>query len=89
MVYRRYIELLNEKYQTNAVSVNFKDKRKGWRGKAIAVFFDNGTEYYNSILDDDYFVSFHSHYNIRPSCFYCKYRSLSEVQTLPWVTFGL
>lgn len=78
MVYRTYIDFLNQKYSANAVSVNFKDKRKGWRGKAIAVKFDNGEEYYNSILDDDYCVSFHSRYNIRPSCFNCKYRSLQR-----------
>lgn len=78
MVYRTYIEYLNNKYATNVISVNFKDKRAGWRGKAIAVKFDNGTEYYNSILDDDYCVSFHSRYNIRPSCFHCKYRNLKR-----------
>jgi len=78
MVYRTYIDFLNQKYVANAVSVNFKDKRKGWRGKAIAVKFDNGEEYYNSILDDDYCVSFHSRYNIRPSCFNCKYRNLKR-----------
>lgn len=78
MVYRTYIEFLNKKYNANAISVNFKDKRKGWRGKAIAVYFDNGSEYYNSILDDDYCVSFHSRYNIRPSCFNCKYRNLKR-----------
>lgn len=78
LVYRKYIEFLNNTYDAHAVSVNFKDKRKGWRGKAISVRFDDGTEYYNSILDDDYCVSFHSRYNIRPSCFNCKYRSLSR-----------
>lgn len=78
MVYHTYIDFLNKTYNANAVSVNFKDKRKGWRGKAIAVKFDNGEEYYNSILDDDYCVSFHSRYNIRPSCFNCKYRSLKR-----------
>lgn len=79
MVYRVYINFLNEKYNANVVSVNFKDKRKGWRGKAIAVKFDNGEEYYNPILDDDYCVSFHSRYNIRPSCFKCKYGNLQRV----------
>ena len=78
MIYRTYIEFLNNKYGSNAVSVNFKDKRRGWRGKAIAVKFDNGEEYYNSILDDDYCVSFHSRYNIRPSCFNCKYGDLNR-----------
>ena len=78
MVYKTYIEYLNEKYNAHAVGVNFKDKRKGWRGKSIAVKFYNGSEYYNSILGDDYCVSFHSRYNIRPSCFHCKYRSLQR-----------
>ena len=78
-VYLRYIEYLSEKYDGTVVAVNFKDKREGWRAKSIAIAFDNGKEYYNSILDDDYVVSFHSRYNIRPSCFHCKYRSLRRV----------
>lgn len=82
MVYRTYIEYLNEKFLSEAVSVNFKDKRKGWRGKSIAVRFKDGQEYYNSILDDDYCVSFHSRYNIRPSCFNCKYRNLLRTSDL-------
>ena len=82
MVYRTYIEFMNKEYNANAVRVNFKDKRKGWRGKAITITFDNGDEYYNSILDDDYCVSFHSRYNIRPSCFNCKYRNLQRVSDI-------
>lgn len=77
-VYGRYIKFLTDKYGSKVVSVNFKDKRQGWRGKAVAVSFANGAEYYNSILDDDYCVSFHSRFNIRPSCFSCKYRSLER-----------
>ena len=81
-VYKTYIDYLNNKYKSRAISVNFKDKRKGWREKAIAVRFENGEEYYNSILDDDYCVSFHSRYNIRPSCFHCKYRNLKRVSDI-------
>lgn len=77
-VYKTYIEHLNHLHGSQIVSVNFKDKRAGWRGKAIAVKFANGEEYLNSILDDDYCVSFHSRYNIRPSCFNCKYRNLKR-----------
>ena len=82
MVYRIYVDFLSKKYGSKVISVNFKDKRAGWRGKAISVKFENGSEYYNSILDDDYCVSFHSRYNIRPSCFHCKYRSLQRVADL-------
>ena len=77
-VYKTYINHLNRTHGSQVVNVNFKDKRAGWRGKAIAVKFANGEEYLNSILDDDYCVSFHSRYNIRPSCFNCKYRNLKR-----------
>lgn len=77
-VYKTYIDFLNKKHNSRVVSVNFKDKRAGWRGKSIAVKFASGEEYLNSILDDDYCVSFHSRYNIRPSCFNCKYRNLKR-----------
>lgn len=81
-VYRKYIEFIENKYNSKVVSVNFKDKRNGWREKAIAIKFENGEEYYNSILDDDYCVSFHSRFNIRPSCFNCKYRNLNRVSDI-------
>lgn len=81
-VYKIYIQYLQEKFHSTIKSVNFKDKRNGWRDKSIAIRFENGKEYYNSILDDDYVVSFHSRYNIRPSCFHCKYRGLRRVADL-------
>lgn len=81
-VYSKYIDYLIKKNNSKVTSVNFKDKRLGWRGKAIAVSFENGSEYYNSILEDDYCVSFHSRYNIRPSCFNCKYRDLQRVSDI-------
>ena len=45
---------------------------------SLAVNFASGDEYLNYILEDDYCVSFHSRYNIRPSCFNCKYRNLKR-----------
>lgn len=75
-VYARYIGEMKDKYNSPVSFVNFKDKRQGWRGKGISIKFKNGSEYYSSILDDYYVVSFHSRFNIRPSCFSCKYRSL-------------
>lgn len=87
-VYKRYINHLNNIHNSKVISVNFKDKRAGWRGKAIAVKFANGNEYVNSILDDDYCVSFHSRYNIRPSCFNCKYRNLKRCSDFTLGDFG-
>ncbi len=81
-VYKKYINFLINRYNSEVVSINFKDKRNGWRDKAIAVKLANGKEYYNSILDDDYCVSFHSRYNIHPSCFNCKYRNLQRVSDI-------
>lgn len=82
MVYKKYITFMSEKYESRVVKVNFKDKRAGWREKGISILFEDGTEYYNSILEDDYVVSFHSRYNIRPSCFNCKQRSTNRTADL-------
>ncbi|SHF44699.1 Coenzyme F420-reducing hydrogenase, beta subunit [Bacteroides faecichinchillae] len=78
-VYKKYIDEMKQNFKSEVVFVNFKDKRNGWRNKAISINFSNGEEYYNSILDDYYVVSFHSRFNIRPSCFNCKYRSLLRI----------
>lgn len=73
-VYKNYIEFLENKYNSKVISVNFKDKSQGWHNLRVNIAFENGESYSNGIYDDPYVVSFHSRYNIRKSCFNCKFR---------------
>lgn len=41
-VYSKYIYEIQNKYNSEVTFVNFKDKRKGWRGKGISILFKNG-----------------------------------------------
>lgn len=77
-VYKNYIDFLETKYKSKVLSVNFKDKSIGWQERSIRIDFENGEVYKNSTDDDPYIVSFHSRYNIRPSCFKCKFRGLER-----------
>lgn len=78
-IYRKYIEHLENKYNSRIKSVNFKDKTKGWQERGLKIEFENGKSYTNETANDPYIVSFHSRYGIRPSCFNCKFRGVDRV----------
>ncbi len=77
-VYNKYISYLEKKYNSKVSFVNFKDKTNGWQGRRINIQFENQEIYTNETSDDPYIVSFHSRFNIRPSCFNCKNRHLDR-----------
>jgi coenzyme F420-reducing hydrogenase beta subunit len=81
-VYRKYIDHLENKYNSRIKSVNFKDKTNGWQGRGLKIDFENGESYTSETANDPYIVSFHSRYNIRPSCFNCKFRGIDRVSDI-------
>jgi len=81
-VYNRYIDFLENKFNSRVTSVNFKDKSQGWHNLRVSIGFENGEVYSDGIYDDPYIVSFHSRFNIRTSCFNCKFRGLNSASDL-------
>ncbi|MCK9300075.1 MAG: Coenzyme F420 hydrogenase/dehydrogenase, beta subunit C-terminal domain [Bacteroidales bacterium] len=81
-IYRKYLEHLENKYNSRIKSVNFKDKSKGWQERGIRIDFENGKSYVSDNANDPYMVSFHSRYGIRPSCFNCKFRGMDRLSDI-------
>ena len=73
--YRRYIDTLEEEYDSKVVYIKAKNKELGWRKLTHKCVFANGKSYYGTI-DNDIFMKASMKLNClsRPSCYECKFK---------------
>ncbi len=68
-----YIHLMEQKYNGRAVSINFRNKKKGWKRLYIEICFDNGKRHFVFSGYDKYMSMFLNNMSLRPSCYECKF----------------
>lgn len=68
-----YLELLGEEYGGKPISVNFRNKQRGWKRLYMEVCFDNGNRHYMFSGYDRYESLFLNNMSLRPSCYACKF----------------
>ncbi len=73
-----YLKLLSEKFGGKPVSVNFRNKQRGWKRLYMEVRFDNGKRHYIYSGYDRYEGMFLNNISLRPSCYECKFTSASR-----------
>lgn len=75
MAYRRYIDTLEEEFDSKVVYIKAKNKELGWRKLTHKCVFANGKSYYGTI-DNDIFMKASMKLNClsRPSCYDCRFK---------------
>lgn len=81
-VWRKYIDELENKYDSKVSSVNFRNKETGWKTYSIDIRFNNHQKYRKRYDMDSYMNLFLSDICLRPSCHNCKYKSLSRASDI-------
>ena len=75
LFYDQYLSWLEKKHGSKAVSVNFRDKSRGWSHAGIRVRFENGKEYYSTPEFDPYYHYYYcTHFIRNDACMGCRYR---------------
>lgn len=74
LAFRRYIEDLETKNRAKIVSVNFRDKRKGWQNYYITYVFDNGRRLRKRRTEDLYFTGYINNLFVRDNCTNCRFK---------------
>ncbi len=72
-LFKDYLEMLSKKYKGKPISVNFRQKQKGWKRLYIEILFDNGKRYYEFNGYDRYMSLFLHNVSLRPACYECKF----------------
>lgn len=73
-VYRKYLDSLEDKYNSKITHIKAKAKEYGWRSLARRVQFENGSVYYGLRQDDDFRRGYHTNVYCRPACYECKFK---------------
>ena len=79
-IYRKYLELMETKYQSKVSRVWFKNKSNGWRSISNQIDFENGSTYLRTGSDDLFMRLFvHDKLSMRENCSRCKFRSMHHI----------
>jgi len=71
MLWRKYIGWIENKYQSEIKSVNFRCKDSGWADFGIKKITDRRKQIFTSQKMDPYMQMFLKNYCLRPSCYEC------------------
>lgn len=76
MVWRDYLKSIEGQHNKKILKVDFRNKYKyGWAAHKESIYFEDG-----DIEDSGLFTGlFYDHNILRPSCYYCPYKSLKRV----------
>lgn len=79
LVFKSYIQYLEDKYHKRVKTFQFRNKKRGWPNPSVAVGFDDGSSKTWSVVRDMYYEAFHYAMLQRPGCLECKYATSKRV----------
>lgn len=82
-VFRKYLDYLEERFQSKVVYFKSKNKELGWRQLTSKVVFENQKVLYDT-KDTSYFTIGYLHTRVfsRPSCYHCKFKGFPRISDL-------
>ncbi len=75
IVWKDFVNYLNNKYKSKLKTYNFRSKSKGWGKLQVSFSFENGKRVDQPAYKNLFHVWFGKHYLLRESCMNCIYRT--------------
>ena len=87
-VFRKYLDYLEDRFQSKVVYFKAKNKELGWRKLTSKIVFDNKKAFYDTV-DTSYFTQGYLHTGVysRPSCYTCKYKGFPRIADITIADF--
>ena len=77
-----YKSFLEKKYKSKVISVDFRNKKYGWKRYSVRVLFENGKEICENFIDNMYMKAFLKNVCLRTSCYDCAFKSIPKCSDL-------
>lgn len=87
LVWKKYLEYQEKKFDAKIINVNFRCKKHGWKNYCMALEFSNGKEIYRPINDDWFMRGFVSNLYLRPSCYTCNFKGIKRQSDITLADF--
>ena len=78
MLWRNYINMMEEKYKSKIIAAKFKNKTYGYHATTMKIDFANGKTWYGSGRIDPMMKAFVSEMASRPSCAECNFKGIKR-----------
>ena len=82
LVWKKYRELMSDKYKSEITYANFREKTYGYHSANLTLRFKNGKKSIENTKTDYMLKSFFDGMSARPSCYDCSFRKVSRVSDL-------
>jgi len=88
LVFKSYMKMLEDKYNSPATKIKFKAKQWGWHNFSMRVNFANGKEYCKDRSHDLFFIGYLQQGNFaRPSCYDCRFKGFPQKSDITLADF--
>lgn len=74
MLWKKYLSMMESKYNSKVKKVNFRSKKYGYQSSSMNLEFENKMEYFGTARIDVMLKSFFSHIALRPVCYECSFK---------------
>ena len=81
-IWKLYLEDQERKYNSKIISIQFRDKKLGWKLYSIRIQFENGREYAVPFTKDKFMNMFLANIDLRPACHDCRFKELPRVSDM-------
>lgn len=78
VLFKDYRSYLEQKHNSKIVSINFRDKSKGWENNSFKVVFADGNFEIQNGLDNIYMRCFYTNLAMKESCYSCNFRGFKS-----------
>lgn len=78
-VQEKYVEYLENKYNSKIKYLRSKEKRNGWNRFGQYIVFENGQDYFGSRSEDLRILAYHNDLTCRDTCYDCKFKKIPRV----------
>ena len=81
-IWKLYLEEQERKHHGKITSIQFRDKRLGWKLYSIRILFADGGEYAVPFPDDIFMNMFLANIDLRPACHDCRFKEFPRVSDM-------
>lgn len=71
LLYKYYVDYIEEKYKKKVQTLSFRDKKSGWENYGIKVIFEDATELFVPQEKNYFMKAFLTDIMLRPACYKC------------------
>lgn len=82
MVFFQWVKWLEKIYSKKIISVNFRDKRKGWYDPIRVLTFSDGHKAVANVKEDSYVVGYYGNCDLQYCCYDCQFLKFPHVSDL-------